>query len=73
MEKNYIRIDFENCGLDYDYTICPFHEVRDQLEAVEIALVDFESIEEGDVPKVILTPVSMTEEDYKKMKESWED
>lgn len=61
-ERNYVRIDFENCGLDYDYTICEWGRVQAEIEAVEITFHDADpkEFEEYGAPKISLSVRSMT-------------
>ena len=60
----YFRLDFENCGLDYDYAICKDHsEVNDYLQKVE---TDLEWDGEDQQPCVKITTVAMTETQYEK-------
>lgn len=69
MDKlNYAQIDFSNCGLDYDYTICEWSRVGCEIDAAEIAFADAEEndFEEYGKSEIKITPVSMTKEDFEK-------
>lgn len=65
-KQNYARIDFKNCGTDYDYNICPWNEVEDQIQIAEHAIVDANEadFEEFGMPSITITPISMTDSEY---------
>jgi hypothetical protein len=65
---NYVRIDFENCGLDYDYTICKWHDVGDYINSVECDITESDPKEWEDFgkPSIKITPNPMSEADYEK-------
>jgi hypothetical protein len=71
-KKNYVRIDFENCGVDYGYTIQPWSELHSYLDAVKD---DFTEVDEvgysdwkakGYLPEVKISLVQMTDSEYEK-------
>jgi len=62
-KRTYFRIDFEDCGHDYDYTIVPnISDSVDYLEETVDALDDDQR-----KAKVIITGIAMTEKEF----ESW--
>ena len=72
--KTYAKIQFTNCCLDYDYTICEFNDVRYQLEAVEYIFTGYElldTLEDDFTPRVLITPVIMDEENYNELQKQW--
>ena len=66
MKKSYAEISYDNCGsIDYDYTICEWDLVGDNLLAAQDDLEG--STENGDtLPSVTIKPVFMTDEEYEK-------
>jgi hypothetical protein len=66
MEKNYAKISFYNCGLDYDYTICEWIDVSNQIDAAEIAFLDDDpnDHEEYGKPKIEIEPILMTDQEF---------
>lgn len=64
--KNYIKISFLNCGLDYDYTICKFWEINDYLTLVEPILADDDTKDHEDFgkPQVIIESIELTDKEY---------
>lgn len=73
MKKNYIKIQFKNCSVDYDYTIVPLEDVDDHIGSAlamdfeDVNEDDFEAAKEiGNTPQIILTPVQMTNAEYNK-------
>ena len=73
IKKPYVRIDFINCDLYYDYTICPWSDVPDQMQ---IAESNFIGIDESDFkntqPQIKLSVVFLTDEEWGKEIESWD-
>jgi len=75
LEKNpYAHIEFTYCGLNYDYTVCEFGEIADQISIVEMAFLDADDkdFEEFGKPEIKITPVLMTEQEYDDLKKGWE-
>lgn len=70
-KKPYIRIDFINCDLDYNYTICPWSDVPDQLQ---IAESNFAGIDESEtvMPEIKLSVVFLTDEEFGKEISTWD-
>lgn len=66
--KNYAKIEFKNYNLDYDYCICEFHDIKNQLEAVDAAFhdADYLEFEEFGEPQIIITIECMTDSEYAK-------
>jgi len=60
--KSFARIDFKNCGLDYDYTICEWCDLKDQLDVAESAILDAEPFNYA--PEIKITPCFMTEYEF---------
>lgn len=65
-KKNYIKMSFPNCGLDYDYTICEFWEINDHLTLVESILADDNPKDHEDYgkPQVIIESIELTDKEY---------
>ena len=70
---NYVRIDFINCGDDFDFTIAPtWSDAMEYVESVEdeFMLVDDAGFktwkEKGQLPEIKLSLVNMTEAEYSK-------
>jgi len=64
--KNYVRIDFKNTAMDYDYTICPASEIEAQMSAAlwEILEITEPEMQEHGKPEIIVSPCFMTEAEY---------
>lgn len=67
---NYVKIQFINCWLDYDYTIVPFGEIKDYLDEVEGSFHQPNERPEDETSMVITPLYDFTEEDYGKFCES---
>ena len=71
-KKPYVRIDFKNCGLDYDYTICSWADVPDYIQSVDPDFSFFNervfnSYKDKDcLPEVKLTVIMMTDSEFEK-------
>lgn len=61
----YFRIDFNNCSMPYDYTICPEHEIQDQMIDALTAFDGWEDVHE-EKPTITISPVIMSHEEYAK-------
>lgn len=71
MEKKiYAQIDFLNCQLDYDYTICKWDKVSHEIQVAEMSFMDFDpdNLEEDLTPSFEVKPVIMTEKEF----ENWQ-
>ena len=69
MKKSYARISYNNCdSIDYDYTICTWDDVEDNLFVVKDELEGCSQKNlEGDYhPSVTIEPVFMTDDEYEK-------
>lgn len=69
MKKPYARIDFTNCSLECDYTICTWDEVGDYLTLCEGDFICDERgfLEwqlKGYVPKIEIQLVMLTDKEY---------
>lgn len=66
MKKNYFKITFDNCNLDYDYTICNFWEVNDYLQQIETTFLDDDpkDHEEYGKPQVTIEPILLSDKEY---------
>lgn len=67
--KNYAKIEFNHFNLDYDYCICEFHDIKNQLEAIEAEFLDHEpSLLEADEianePRIVITIEPMIDSQY---------
>lgn len=77
-KKPYARIDFENCDLDYDYTICEFSEVGSQLESFTIQVEDLDEKgfnewkDQRYLPTATVSVVMLTDEEFEKAIESYD-
>lgn len=73
--KNYVRIEFKNCGTPYDYTICPYNKLDDQLLIAQSSLEDYDPAndEEYGKPEIIITPIQMDEAEFEVLRQSWWD
>lgn len=61
--KPYCRIDFKDLPIEFDWTICPFSDVKDYLSCVED---NFISPVENESPEFKISVVWMTEAEYNK-------
>lgn len=71
-----LKVSFENCGLDYDYTyVQDLSEVKDYLEMVGPNLLEETEAFYNDYgfAKVIIEPVFLTTEEYDKFLSKLED
>ncbi len=70
-KKPYAKIEFKNCGLEYDFTICPWEMVEDQIQSAHSS---FEDIEESDPeqPEINITVVYLTDEEWEKEFAKWD-
>lgn len=77
MEKvQLLKVTFENCGLDYDYTyVHDLNELKDYLEMVEPDLTEEseEYYKEHGFAKVTIEPVFLTSEEYGKFLDKLEE
>lgn len=73
-KKNYIKITFKNCGLEYDYTICEFWQMGDYLDKVEPTLADDDPHyhEKFGKPEITIEPILLTEKEYSDFVEKME-
>lgn len=72
---NFARIDFDNCGLEYDYTICKWDEIPDWINKVETVFADSQPKEYkayGE-PTITITPAFMTQNEFNQWQESLPD
>lgn len=61
----YYRIEFNNCSMPYDYTICPEHEIEAQMHDALLAFDGWEDVHD-EKPTIVITPVVMTSAEYDK-------
>lgn len=66
MEKKvFAQIRFDDCDMDYNYTICPWSEVQINIES---AVSSLENVTVGDLdedePKIVISPIIMTDQEY---------
>lgn len=76
MKKTYIKIEFINLALDYDWTIVEkWNEIDDVISMVDIEIAEFEpgDCAEGERPEIRIYPIQMTEEEYAALIEKWEE
>jgi hypothetical protein len=61
-----VKIEFKNCNMEYDYTICPWSEIEDQISNAEMDLTDTlpEDYEDFMPPTIVITPCLMTDEEF---------
>lgn len=72
-KKPYVRIDYTDCFLDFDYTICPWEMVADQISAVESSFVDIDEIGHKKLkPEIKLSIVFLTDKEWETEFEKWE-
>ena len=65
----YYRIDFSNCGTEFDYTIVEtLQDVKEWLEGIDTELDDPEA-----EASVKITGVGMTEEEFEQFEKSCEE
>jgi len=64
--KNYTRIKFINCALEYTWTICEFSDIKSQLEAIEDEWGHFEPNFEPEYgrPRISITLLQLTDDEY---------
>lgn len=65
----YVRLDFKNCGLSYDYTIVPWKDALEYIDAQEDEFdcdgAGFKEWEEnGWLPEIKITLVNMSDSEY---------
>lgn len=62
--KNYIRIDFKNCNIDYDYTIVPtWSDAMEYIESVENDFLPI-NLEKSPAPEIKLSLITMSIDEY---------
>jgi len=71
MKKNYVKITYTNCdSLEYDYTICEWQNIEDNLYNAKEDMKNFDRKEFEDknhaFPSVTIEPVFMTDDEYDK-------
>lgn len=73
IKKPYVKIEYNDCSPEYDYTICPFSMVADQIQSTQ---TDFEDIDEEGFeklkPEVKLSVIFLTEEEWQKEFDKWD-
>lgn len=71
-KKSYVKIEFTECSMDYDYTICPFEMVADQISMAGSDFVDIDEIGHKKCkPEIKLSVVFLTDEEWGKEFKSW--
>lgn len=72
MKKTYLKLEFINCNVDYNYTIIQDFRELDNYEELltDCDLSDFS--EDEAPPSITITPVQMTENEYLALVEEWE-
>lgn len=76
MKKTYIKIEFINLALAWDYVIAEkWKEVDGYISMVDIEIAEFEpgDCSEGERPEIRIYPIRMTEEEYAALIEKWEE
>jgi hypothetical protein len=65
----YYRVDFHDCGLDFDYTIVEtIDEIRDLIQMCDTELDD-----PGKVAQITITGMGMTRTQFAEFKKKWDD
>lgn len=68
-EITYCKIEFINCNMGYDYTICPWHEIQDQISSAEYIFDGYDE-KNDNKPEIKMSPVFMTEKEFGEWLES---
>lgn len=66
MERNYAKVSYHNCGMDYDYTICQWHDLQDNLNIAETVFLDADpkDFKEHGKPSITIEPILMTDKQF---------
>lgn len=75
IKKPYGKIEFNGCYLEYDHTICEWRDIKFEIEAAESSFEQYDPNTEDEYgfPTIKITPVMLTEAEYKQIQKEQEE
>lgn len=73
MKKAYVKIEYTDCSLDWDYTICPFEMVSEQISSAESDFCDIDELgREKCKPEIKMSVVFLTDKQWETEFKKWD-